>query len=282
MRSLKSTSIAVAMLLSLSLFGMVNSSQAFEIEEIRPFYYNYDLYQYGGTGVSHYTYVKTSKPFYSVTWYVDGVYAGYNYGGHKSTETSNYFYIGEGSISGTYYTVKAEACMIDAEGNTTYASDSYKIRVFQPKIISGTKYPRGIPEHQRGTGIYGSVELTRHYHDGHNIVVEGSVYASNGTKEAVHAVSWFRHMEPATGWQRDDPPLNEPNPGKRLSPGETYDNSGSSMITYDLGRNINEGETITLNAHIHLVVGGVVWHEENNAWTHTFDKTHNKDYDGEE
>ncbi len=131
---------------------------------------------------------------------------------------------------------------------------------------------------KRGTGIYGHVELYRHYHDGQSIVVDASVYASNGTMVELNAASWYRHTQfgidnGVTLWE-----LEVQGPSEQLSSGESYNSYGSPMISYWVGGNIEVGQEIKLNAHVHLQVGGRVWHEENNAWTHTFDRTHNKDY----
>ncbi len=60
-----------------------------------------------------------------------------------------------------------------------------------------------------------------------------------------------------------------------MEPGGVYANYGSSAINYGVGGDIGDEQVIILNAHIHLDVSGVVWHENNHAWTHTFTKDDN-------
>lgn len=158
--------------------------------------------------------------------------------------------------------------------------------MFKPKKISGTKYPLGILKNKRGTGVYGEVELYRHYHhyssemDKHEIVVYGFAYARNGTKLKVNADVLFRHSEfNAAGedvWKKEDPPENMPSPYKRkLSPGDTYSRYGSSSISYELEGYIGKDQRINLDAHIHMVVAGHVWHTAGEEWRHTFTNEYN-------
>ena len=70
MQKLQSIGIAVAMLCSLFLFGMVNSSQA---REIIDFPSDTEDTSYGGY-TYHMAYLKTDVPFYCVWWYVNGKY----------------------------------------------------------------------------------------------------------------------------------------------------------------------------------------------------------------
>lgn len=274
---MKTLRLAILSIAIIGLFGMISSSQA-SITSLSAS--ATDDWGYGGSVDASLT---ANKDIYVIDWYIDNVKIKTTDHYQSPTRSvSVYLDTRTGGIQGVKYWVKAVAWFSDKENNT-FVSDTATddVRVFAPKTISGTKYPRGMPEHQRGTGIYGSVQLSRHYHDGQNIVVSGSVYASNGTTEKLNAASWYRHTrfkidDGTTLWSVEDPRPSDPLPS-----GETYSNSGSSMITYSLGRNIREDEQIKLNAHVHLVVGGVVWHEENNAWTHTFDHTHNEDYEGD-
>ena len=142
--------------------------------------------------------------------------------------------------------------------------------------LSGVK--QSTWEKPRVTGVYGYVELSRHYHYDGNIVVSGSVYAYNGTDKTCHAKSWFKHTEFGGTFNVQDPPFKKPNPSTPLPSGGSYYKSGSSAISYPVGGPIKPGQMITLNAHIHLQVDGNgttdVWHDNN--WTHTFTAADNQ------
>ncbi len=270
-------SIAIIIAIMCSLFGMISGSNAFEIVE---FPSDTEDYSYGGI-TYHTASLKTDVPFYSVWWYVDGTFVSSTYGGHEKTEASFSPHWLTGGIKGVKYTIKAEAMWIEDDGTTQNDTDSYTVRMFESKIISDTKYPRGIPENKRSTGVYGFAQLTRHYHDGRYIVVEGYVYARNRTKQSLNASSFFRQTEfrknergvlIATGWSKQDPEFdqNVPIPTTPIGPGESYYNSGSSAISYDVEGDIGDDQRIYLNAHVHLDVSGAVWHENGHAWTHEF------------
>ena len=304
---IKSILIAIAMICSLLLIGIVNNSEAFEIIDFPS-----DLEAQSWGGYSMYSaYLKTDVPYLWVEWWIGDTLVDIEWG--DGTKTQSYYSPNDltpGHVQGTKYKITGYATFTDVEDvdwdalpwNWEYAwmllrymdFDSYTVRMFESKSISGTKYPRAMAKNKRGTGIYGSVELNRHYHDGQNIVVDASVYAYNGTKETVHAVSWFRHTQfkdldgdglDETVWSQEDPPEGMPNPYKgELSPGTTYSKSGSSSISFPVDTddgNIGPEQRIKLNAHIHMAVGGRVWHEENGAWTHTFDYKDNESYEGD-
>lgn len=266
-------SIATIIAICFLLFGMISSSQA-SITSLSA--YATDDWGYGG-------YVDASltadEDIYVIDWYIDDTYIKTT-DHYQSPTRFVYVYLDTrpGGIKGVKYEVKAVAWFSDVENNT-FVSDTATddVRVYAPKIISGVKQPSW--EKPTVTGVYGSVELSRHYHDGQNIVVSGSVYAYNWTDETCHASSWFRHTEYdenlfPTGWELQDPPFEDPNPATEMKPGESYYNSGSSAISYNVGGDIGEFQVIILNAHVHLEVSGNgttdVWHETDHAWTHWF------------
>lgn len=157
-----------------TLLGFANKSPALEIEEVRPFSWNYDLYQYGNNGVSHYVYAKTDKPFYVVEWYVNGVYVGYSPGANEGeengpTEASCYFEVGTGTISGTTYTITAKAW--DQEDHSDDLSDtaSYEVTVYKPIVL--TK-----PNPKKLDDVSGRAELSRHYRNGNDVIMDYDVY----------------------------------------------------------------------------------------------------------
>lgn len=265
---LKSIGIALVMLLSLCLV-IVNKSEAASASLSVS-----TSDDYGGGGYT-YAYVTADENIDFIDWYIDDVYSFTSLHGNTKN-VSEYLGDFDGDIKGRKYNVRAVVSF--EESSDDDATDTF--RVFAPKMISGTKYPQGIPDHEHGTGVYGYVQLSGHYHDGQNIVMSGSVYAWNGTKAALQAESWYRHTEfkdldgdglDETVWTREDP-----RPLKPLPASDSYYTSGSSMITYPLGRDIKKDEKIKLNAHVHLAVSGLVWHEEHNAWTHTFKEEDNQ------
>lgn len=256
--------------------------RTFHIVQLTDAYETSGVLYDNGNGASFLPRIETSEPYSSIDWTITGIR---NCRRLKQTTQGNGdktydlpVFTLSGTIKGEGYKITATAKMPTDDGEFS-ATASYTVRVYQPKKISGTKYPLGVPKNKRGDGIYGYVQLNRHYHDGSNIVVDGNLYAHNRTKVTLNAASWYRHTQfaiddGATLWTHQDP-----YPGKQLSPGETYDNSGSSSISYpvedgDIGRD----QRIRLNAHVHLQVAGQVWHEEDNAWTHEFTHKDNESY----
>ena len=271
MKTLKLIIIATA-ICSLFIIG-VQKIDAFEIT----YFEVYSDTDYG-SGANATAYVNTDEDIICIRWSVDDVYSHTTHYGAGTRFASEIFRF-TGDIKGNKHKITAEVWFWDGN-NCVSDPDSYTFRVFQPKIISGTKKPVGVPKNKQGEGIYGYVELARHYHVGQNIVVEGYLYARNRTEVPLNAASWLRHTQfdindGKTLWTMEDP-----DPGRQLLPGEAYSNSGSLMISFPVeGGDIDRGVIIKLNAHIHLQVGGQVWHEENNAWTHEFTYKDNESYE---
>lgn len=266
-------SIATMIAICFLSFGMMSSSQA-AITSLSA--YGYDDWGYGGNVEASLT---ADEDIYVVDWYIDDIYIKSSVY-YEAPTRSVYAYLDTrtGGIKGIEYEVKAIAWYFDENDMFVSDTETDDVRVYAPKFIYGVKQPSW--EKPNVTGVYGYVELSRHYHDGQNIVVDGYVHAYNGTDETCHATSWFRHTEYdanlfPTGWSKQDPPFNAPNPATPIGPGEWYDNYGSSAISYKVGGDIGEDQVIVLNAHVHLAVSGNgaqdVWHETDHAWTHTFD-----------
>ena len=291
MKSLKL--IAAMAICSLFIIG-VQKSDAIKITE---FPSDTEDYSYGG-----YTYhmadVRTDKPIYYVFWNINGG-NGYSETLGGTTNYASYFPCYDptpssripGSIKGINYRISVEVWEWDVDAEVfRSATASYKVRMFESVSISDTKYPRGIHnEDKLGDGIYGSVTLSRHYHDGQSIVVDGSVYARNRTNMTLDASVFYRHTrfgeDGRTIWKVEDPPLDQPNPyADDLEPGETYNHSGSSAISFSVptdNGDIGKTDRFIMNAHIHMEVGGQVWHDEGGAWTHTFTDEDNESYEGD-
>lgn len=143
------------------------------------------------------------------------------------------------------------------------------------------------------TGVYGSVELKRHYHDGSGIVMEGTAYAYNGTDKDCTVSSFFRHSRmDAGGFQRQDPefgPNNELPPPVPLAAGTSYsDTADSDYLRFPVPNNggrIVGKDSYEFDAHIHLDVHGNVtdtWHNIGDGWKHTFTYKDDASYEGDE
>ncbi len=292
MKTLKRINIAITIFF-LSLFAMISSSDAqiniIDMSMPSEVYNNGYFYD-------TYAYIETDIAYDTVYWYIgifdpdddfEYVYVGETLGVDGATRAWFYPDASDcpGSIKGQKYSVAAKAWYFNRETKTSTSDwESRDFRVFESKSISGIKTPL-LPEKPNVTGVYGSVTLSRHYHDGSGIVMEGSVYAYNGTDEDCTVESWFRHTRmDAGGFQKQDPEFddNQPPPSEPLNAGTTYSDSGdSSYLRFPVrDGDIGPNDSYTLNAHVHLAVHGNgttdVWHEENGAWTHTFTKADNQ------
>lgn len=153
----------------LTLLGFADKSPALEIEEVRPYYRNYDLYQYGSNSVSHYAYARTDKPYYVVHWYVNGNYVGYSPGANEGeedgpTEASCYFEVGTGTISGTTYTITARAWDQEDHNNDLSDTDSYEVTVYKPIVLT-EPHPKALDD------VSGYAEISRHHRNGNDVIM---------------------------------------------------------------------------------------------------------------
>ena len=273
----KQKSILTAAILAAFMFiGIIGQSHAASITYMSAYYPN-DW----GDGANVTVSLGTDADIQTIRWSVNGTVERWTIPSRGTRSVSENFTL-TGNIKGTKYEVEAKVYFGDIVSDT----ETVNFRVFKPKVISGIKYPRGVQnKHKRGDGIYGSVTLWRHYHDGQNIVVAGSAHARNGTNMTLGASVFYRHTrfheDGRTLWKVEDPPLDEPNPyaDDELEPGETYNHSGSSAISFSVptdSGDIGPTDKFIMNAHIHMEVGGQVWHDEGGAWTHTFTEEDNQ------
>ena len=91
---------------------------------------NYDI-RLDGSLVLHTATLETDEPYYSVSWYVNNVLAGYSYGGHAKTKASftptpPHFDL---TVYGTRHTIKAVACRMDAPLTDTA---TYDVTAYRP------------------------------------------------------------------------------------------------------------------------------------------------------
>ena len=198
---IRSTRIALAILCSLFLFGIVNNSLAIEIVN---FPSNTEDTSYNGY-TYHMAYLKTDVPFYSVIWYVNDTFVSSSYGGHEKTEAWFYPNSLTGSIKGVKHTIKAKVMRIEDDGTTLSDTDSYTVKMFEPIYL----YKPG-----EKTGAWGSVEISRFYYDGSKIVMSASASAYNPSdnpkagdldKFPLTVLPWFwTHKYPAPDGNASD------------------------------------------------------------------------------
>ena len=256
----------------LTLLSFAGKSPALEIEEVRPFYWGYDLYEYGGSnGVSHYAYAKTDKPYYVVQWYVNGVYVGYSPGANEGeengpTEASCYFEVGTGTISGTTYTITAIATDQENHNDDLSDTDSYEVTVYKP-ITKTDPTPKMLDD------VYGRAELSRHYRNGNDVImdyyvtvyyhgdeeVEYRVTTENkNTVDTPNGLITVHGPDPSgeIGYDEDDPDLQR-----------GFPDSGS-ITNSSLGTG-NFGIEYRCEAYVRITVGATPkrdWHFINNLW----------------
>ena len=116
----------------------------------------------------HTAYIKTSRPYDYLYWFINGTIVGYDISGNGQSEA--YFTtIPEdypGSISGISYTVSAYA----SKGGA-WVSDSYQVTVYKPMIDTQTDR-----EKKGRAKIYpevsGYTELSRHYRVGNDVIMD--------------------------------------------------------------------------------------------------------------
>lgn len=242
------------------LVGFVNTSYAdLEIESLNV---------YTSLGSSDYfimmVEVETSEPYHGIDYYLDDTFIERVYG--NGERTYDFLWYDEsdfgGSVKGTKHTLKLN--VMQSQGNDVVVTETFK--VYKPIVISGKKLSTW--EKPTVTGVYGYNELSRHYFDGTDIIMDGYVYASNNTDNICQMTAWFRHSNFATGWSDEHSAPTEdigPDPEDKGIK-RTYGpySTDSSILNYHVGGPIGDRDRHTLNVHIHLVADGNgttdVWH----------------------
>ena len=167
----------------LILLGFVGISDAIEILEMRPEDGNLSPIRISGDCLYHRTYVKTSQPYASVDWYVDGVYVGASVGDLCHLKIEAYFspYWLTGSVEGTSYTIKANARPLpnDPDGFVS-DTESYELTVYSPFEIVEMKSTDGSYEDYNYENQQGDRDLRGIWH-----------LAYLETSEPYHTVKWY-------------------------------------------------------------------------------------------
>ena len=263
MLTLRSIGIAITMLCSLFLFGMVNNSDA-QIEII-------DMNTPSETDNNGYFYhvvsIETDKPFDAVDWSIGDSDSVWNLS-YRSTiwgdgvKTRAWFYPDgtdcPGDIKGTKYRVGARVWYTDDDGNSWADYETRVFKVYSPIIDSGikktTKEGAEIAGILRVTGANGHAELSRHYFNGSFIGISGYISAYNGTDNVLTGSGRFRHAlmnKPADELEKDLP--NDPiKSGKYY--GTYYTSDYGTFFEYPTGGNILRDDRWECEAYIRLVV----------------------------
>ena len=181
MKIMQSFGVAVAMICSLLLIGVVNSSHAIEIEE---FPSDTDDTSYGGY-TYHMAYVKTDNPIYHVSWYIDNEWV-YGETLNSTTSYASYYPYDKipGIISGEEYKIGVKVWEWDAEDEEFRSTtDSYNVRMFEP-MVEYDAHPKEL------NGVRGYAELSKHYRNGNDVIMDFYVEVSySGDEEVRYSVS---------------------------------------------------------------------------------------------
>ena len=262
MLRLKSIGIAVAIICSLLLISIVNSSKA-DIEIVEMSASGYTSSD-GGTSLS--VSVETNEPYDQIDIYFGEELIGQTFSGNE-VKTSAHFNLwhnlNDGTVKGREYEIRAEAWR-ENDGDPSEDTESYYLTLYQPVVTSGIG---------ENTGVYGYAEVSAHYFDGSSFVMSASASAYNGTNIELDAAAWFRQQKFTTlangpgaqEWIKRDPPLDQPIVFDDLPSGDTHSDSVDSMVVeYSLGRQIGDEEVLYFDAHTHLQVNGEIagQHEE--------------------
>ena len=254
----RSISIAVTMLLSLSLFGIPYKSDAFEIT----YFYVYADTDYG-SGANATAYVNTDEDIVCIQWFVDDVYSHTTHYGAGTRFASEIFRF-TGHIKGNKHKITAEAWLDpDVCMPATPKSDTF--RVYKPIYLR---------QQGENTGARGYVEISSFYYDGSHIIMSSYAYARNPInnpkaqdpdENPLQVLAWFRTQEypapdgAAGNEHRDtkDPEIIKVGKvSKTYTPGPFTDPQAWAGGGAPFDRHVGslKGRTVYYNAHTHLTV----------------------------
>lgn len=257
MKTLKLTSIAFA--ICFLLLG-VQKSDAIKITE---FPSDTEDTSYNGY-TYHMAYVRTDKPIYHVSWYIDNTHVY----GETLDSTTNYasFYPYDkipGRIQGKKYEIGVKVWEWDADAEVfRSATDSYTVRMFEPLYL----YHAG-----ENTGAWGYAEISKFYYDGSYVVMNSYAYASNPSNNPkakdpednpMQVVAWFRTNQ-FTGLNGDEihPERRDTQSPETVKVGQTSQYFSPDGIADDgdefdrwVGTKTDRDEPLYFLAHTHLHV----------------------------
>lgn len=226
-----------AVIASLLLIGFVVNSYAASAS--MSVYYGDDW----GSGTTVSASLTADEGIDFIDWYIDEAY---DHTTDYNGETSVYEFLGTftGDIKGIKYDVRAVVSFV--ESSDADVSDTF--RVYKPKWTTEVHGGGG----QQHPDVSGYVELTRHYFDGTNIIMEGYVSAYNGSDDEVRCSAQFKH----TWSQEPFDPLEHDAPTDDVASGGSYGPhyADTMILNFHVGGPIGD-ERYKLNAHIHMVTG---------------------------
>lgn len=124
-------------------------------------------------------YMQTNESYYHVDYYLDETWIGSGWGG--STRTDDFFWYDDedvgGSVKGTKHKLKVVVYYHDENSNLYEIEDTVTFRVYKPVITSG--YAPTLLEKPNNTGAYGWAEVSAHYFNGTDFVMEAYAYFDN-------------------------------------------------------------------------------------------------------
>lgn len=262
MLRLKPIGIAVAIICSLYLVGLVNHSDAASVTSMSV--YSGDDW---GSGTTVSVSLTTDEDILFIDWYIDDEHSFTSL--HGNTQ-SVYEYLGtfDGNIKGKKYDVRAVVSFVessDAEGSDTF-------RVYKPIYLSRTG---------ENTGAQGYAEISSFYYTGSHIIMSSYAYASNPTNNpeakdpnnnTLRVAPWFwtqKYPAPdgAGGDERRDTKVPED-----IEVGETsqyfyagpHTNEGLPFDR-DIGT-LGKGQKVYYKAHTHLHVFTIQGNHKEDHW----------------
>ncbi len=248
--------ISIILFCTIILLGYINNSYAdIEIESVEVFPY---ANSYGTFTL--YVYVQTSEPYVEINYYLDDTWIGAHSGGNGLTDDHFWYddYSYQGSVKGKKHKLKVDVWRRDNDGSYPQDTEIKKFRVYQPIVTSG--YGRTEWEKPRNTGAIGWAEVSAHYFNGTDFVMEASASFYNDSDVTLSAEAWFRQNEYiltdlALGTLTKSDEHRDTKPKLNYEPGDRDSWSpNSGVVNYSLGRLIKDRETFYYDAHTHLQV----------------------------
>ena len=168
-----------------------------------------------------------------------------------------------GRLKGNTYKIEVTAYGLDPNGHLVVPTDNmdtatYNFTVYKPIVTSG--YAPTTDTKPRNTGAYGHAEVSAHYFNGTEFVMEAYAYFKNNSNVTLSAAPWFVHTEYILVNNRLVTKPQQPNKGdarlaKNYEPGKGDSWTPYSWkINYPHGRLIDRDETFYYHTYTHLQV----------------------------
>lgn len=218
----------------------------FEIADMSPSYGSYEMSNYSNW--SHTARVRTSEPFSSVVWSVDGAVEHTTTGDGTTTVASFSPYTLTGSVIGETHEIKAVA-HINGGGSDT---DTYTLTVYKPEIDSSIKK----------LGVSGHAELSKQYYSHPYINIDCYAYAYNSSNTDHPRRGFYEFKHEVTGPNINVTKTEEEEAalGQIIPRGSSYGPFTSSTLSISIADG-EVGQSYTSNASVKLEVNGEILFE---------------------